>query len=262
MLNLEALQSGVPRQGLGEPLEYYDCIGSTNDRANVLAREGAPHGTLVVADEQTQGRGRMGRRWYTPPGQSIAFSLVIRPRTQEPGVIGWVGLWGALAVQEVLTAMGLDAIIKWPNDVLLGNQKVSGVLAEAIWEGERLQYLILGIGINVRPGSIQPLEALGFPATCIEYVYDQPVSRADLLLAVVERLGVWFPDLGSEKMVSVVESGLAYLGQRVKIEVAGVSYAGVFEGLNREGALKLNVYGERSAIQSIGASNLYLLSTP
>src|SRR5215217_1880886 len=122
---------------LGDPREHHERIGSTNDRARELAEQGAAHGTLVTAGEQTAGRGRQGRSWATPPGTAIAASLVLREFDNL------LPLRAGLAVADVA---GAGAMVKWPNDVWIGGRKVAGILAEARSEP---RWAVLGIGVNV-----------------------------------------------------------------------------------------------------------------
>ena len=147
------------------PLHYYHQIGSTNDEAARWAADGAPDLSLFVADEQTDGRGRLGRRWFTPAGSALALSLILRDQGQGsalPRHITRLTALGALAVCDALSDLyALQAEIKWPNDVLLSRRKIAGVLAEAHWQGEQLVAVILGIGVNVRQAALPlPREAL------------------------------------------------------------------------------------------------------
>ena len=122
--------------GLGLPLAGVRAVqqtGSTNDDALLLATQGALDGWLVLAEEQTQGRGRSQRRWVTATGPALAFSLLLRPSALEQAYIGRFTALGALSVQQVLSELGLSAQIKWPNDVLVNGKKVCGVLAETLW---------------------------------------------------------------------------------------------------------------------------------
>src|SRR3972149_2437761 len=182
MLNPAELQAGVPGGRMGVELHYYATLGSTNDRAAELARAGAPEGTLVVADEQTAGRGRSGRRWHSPAGSGLALSLVLRPTTLGSREIAAIGLIGAMGSIEALAEYGMQPELKWPNDVLLNGAKVGGILAEASWTGSELDHVILGIGLNVGKA---PLPEVEFPATSIEQAVGKPVAREALLLRVL-----------------------------------------------------------------------------
>jgi len=265
---LKELLAGLP---LGS-IRFYDRTGSTNDEAARWAEADAPHLSLVVADEQTAGRGRLGRRWYTPPGGALAFSLILRsvgqvagqdailpcvPYLPNEGIPRLTAL-GALAVCDALRQeYSLDPQIKWPNDVLLEGCKVAGVLAEADWEGERLGSVILGIGINVAVQSVPPQDELLFPATCVEAALGKPVERWALLRAVLQALLQWLPRLNSMDFLRTWEGQLAFRGKWVRITFKqGSSLKGVVLGLNPDGALRLRLpTGEVTAIQ-FGELNL------
>ncbi|MCK5430875.1 MAG: biotin--[acetyl-CoA-carboxylase] ligase, partial [Anaerolineales bacterium] len=156
-------------------IRYLNTVDSTNNLAAHWAKDGAPNLSLVISDEQTAGRGRLSRRWYTPPGAALAFSLIIQDTTQETVMpnssLSRLTALGTLAVCDALKQSfptQLQAQIKWPNDVLVAHHKLAGVLSEAFWQGEQLQTVILGIGINIAPESVPSAELLDFPATCVE----------------------------------------------------------------------------------------------
>lgn len=247
--SLEKLLSGLP---LGSA-RYFNTIGSTNDLAARWAAAGAPDLSLVVADEQTAGRGRMQRRWFTPPGATLAFSLVLSSSrlVQSQPEAGFAALMprltalGALAVCDTLNAAlppMLPAQIKWPNDVLATRRKLAGVLAEAHWHGEQLKAVILGIGINVAPDSVPPAEALDFPATCLEAVLESPVDRWELLRAVLLKLLEWRQRLDSPDLVKAWERRLAFRGEWVRLLQEGAPpLEGQVLGLNPDGALRLRL---------------------
>jgi BirA family biotin operon repressor/biotin-[acetyl-CoA-carboxylase] ligase len=255
------------------PVCYFDSTGSTNLEAAQWAEAGAPDLSLVVADEQTTGRGRMGRKWFTPPGAALAFSLILRPegltaRGAQPPEKSSTALTrltalGALAVCEGLhayaAARALQAVsqIKWPNDVIMNGRKLAGVLTEAVWQGERLSFAILGTGINVAPASLPPAEGLTFPATCFEGVLGMPVDRWDLLQHVLAALLAWLPEMASAEFIQAWENRLAYRGEWVQITRAdltggaGVPLEGQVLGLNADGSLGLRIRsGKVMAIHS------------
>ena len=138
---------GLPR------VLVFDEVGSTLDVAHGEGERGAPAGTLVIADAQTAGRGRMGRSWRSDPGAGIWLTLVERPTSTES--LGVLALRLALAVAPALeTLAGAPTLLKWPNDVYVGERKLAGVLVEARWRGPRLDWIAIGIGINVRPPAV------------------------------------------------------------------------------------------------------------
>ena len=194
-MNQTQLETTLADLSLGG-VRYFDSTGSTNDEAAHWAAQGAPDLALVVADEQTTGRGRAGRHWYTPRGSALAFSVVVYPTLEDSGSVSRMTALGALAVCDALkNRYHLPAKIKWPNDVLVGEKKVAGVLVEAQWTGDRLGSLILGIGINVAPASIADALAhesvLRFPATCVESALGYSLDRTELLYAVITGILRW-----------------------------------------------------------------------
>jgi BirA family biotin operon repressor/biotin-[acetyl-CoA-carboxylase] ligase len=239
---LEKDLAGLP---LG-PLRYFDRIGSTNDEASRWADTGAPDLALVVAGEQTAGRGRGGRKWFTPPEAALAFSLVLRDLTSaSPETIPWTTALGALAVSQALhDDYGLQAQIKWPNDVLLERRKVAGVLAEAHWVGDQLSAVILGIGINVAPSAVPADSELIFPATCIEAALGHPLERTSLLRSVLAKLLEWRTQLGTPEFLRAWEESLAFQGEWVYAIIKGQAGAahrrqGLVLGLDPQGQIKL-----------------------
>lgn len=247
------------------PLRYFTSLGSTNDQAALWAEGGAPHLSLVIADEQTAGRGRLGRHWFTPAGAALAFSLVLRPEflrfnqndnfsaQANPIPVSRLTALGTVAVCSALQVqLGLSPQIKWPNDVLLAGSKVCGVLAEAHWQGERLQAVILGIGINVAADSLPPEQDLLFPATCVEVASGRTVDRWQLLVAVIEQLMGWLPRLASPDFLSFWESHLAYRGEQVSLIPNGSPpIEGQLLGLDSQGALLMRIAdGQEVAFQA------------
>ncbi|UCC78111.1 MAG: biotin--[acetyl-CoA-carboxylase] ligase, partial [Anaerolineales bacterium] len=171
----KALHSGF----FGRQVVYCPTIDSTNSVAKTLAQQGAPEGTLVIADEQTAGRGRLGRRWLAPRGTCLLFSLVFRPglkvdRAQSLNMICGLGIRQAI---HELTA--LPAQLKWPNDIMLHGRKTGGILTEMSSSGERLDYVVVGIGLNVNVDiSALPAE---FRATSIAHELGRTIPRLPLL---------------------------------------------------------------------------------
>ena len=216
---IETTLANLPLGGI----VYYDSTGSTNDAAAEWAAKGVPEYSVFISDEQTRGRGRAGRQWFTPPGTALAFSLVLYPRPHESSemISRFTGL-GALGVCEGLeNAYRLSPKIKWPNDVLLEGKKVCGVLAEAHWEGDSLKSIILGIGINVDPRSIPPEENLNFPAACIQDAVEERTDRLLILGSVLKRLIFWRENLTGDKFIQTWDEKLAYGGEQIALKNGG-----------------------------------------
>jgi BirA family transcriptional regulator, biotin operon repressor / biotin---[acetyl-CoA-carboxylase] ligase len=220
-MDMQTLRSGL--SGLPLPaIQYFDNLPSTNDLALDWAEHGAPDFSLVAADSQSAGRGRLDRRWVTVAGAALAFSLVLRPTGQEIEHMALFSPLAGIAVSQALDRFdNLQPIIKWPNDVLLNRKKVAGILAEAAWEGQKVNGVILGIGINVAPSSVPPAHELLFPATSVEHEVGRPVDRIGLLRAVLEELLVWRPRLASPEFMHTWENHLAFRGEWVEASQTG-----------------------------------------
>lgn len=238
-------------------MRYFPSTGSTNDEALAWAEDGAPDGALVVADEQTRGRGRMERRWVTRPGAALAFSLALRPSKAEQRQSGLFSPLGALAVSEALMADGLSAAIKWPNDVLVAGRKVCGILAESVWQDQQLQAVVVGIGVNVSPDSVPPAGELNFPATSLETELGREVDRIDLLAGILQAFYSWRPRLGSPQFFQTWEQRLAFRGKPVcVIRAGGEEVYGQLAGIGPDGSLRLRLNDDREELVLAGEVSL------
>jgi BirA family biotin operon repressor/biotin-[acetyl-CoA-carboxylase] ligase len=233
-------------------LRFFTSIGSTNDEALAWASCGAPDFSLVVADEQTSGRGRMGRSWFTPPGAALAFSLVLRPQGVECQKVGLFSGLGALALVDALKAHGIVAQVKWPNDVLIGRRKVAGILVETVWLGTEVDSVVLGMGVNVSPDSVPPPEMLNYPATCLQTEAANPIPRALLLKTLLEAIQRRRATLASETFLRHWESALAFRGETVRVWVSDAdTLTGQLLGLEADGGLRLGLSdGSQRVIRS------------
>lgn len=220
---------------------YEASIGSTNDAALAWAEAGAPNQSLVVADYQTQGRGRFQRRWITQPGAALAFSLILRPTPNEMPYLGRFSPLGAVAVCQALTeCLGLTPEIKWPNDILLNGDKVAGILVENSWRGDALLAVVIGIGLNVNSAAVPNASELMFPATSLESVMGLPVERWPLLHDILASLLNWRDRLTSPEFHQTWEKRLAYKSQWVRISGSlGPDQFGQVIGIDPDGSLRL-----------------------
>ncbi len=261
------LSSALASLSLGG-VRYFDTIGSTNDEALAWAAQDAPDGALVIADEQTSGRGRAGRRWFTPKGTALAFSLILRPTTVEAAAPTLITGLAAVAVVEGLkTACALEAQIKWPNDVLIRRRKVAGILTESVWRGNCLDAMVIGIGVNVLRGSHPADQELRFPATDLETEIkraqgekpDAPspaVDRVVVLREILASLFRWRSRLGSDALRSAWEKYLAFRGEPVRVQSGSEQLiVGQVVGLAADGSLRL-VVGNRIQIIPFGEIHL------
>jgi BirA family transcriptional regulator, biotin operon repressor / biotin---[acetyl-CoA-carboxylase] ligase len=214
------------------PVRFFPQVGSTNDEAANWLQDGAAHGSVVVADEQTAGRGRMKRTWHTPPGVALAVSVILKV---DPAHITQVNMAGTLAVCQMLDiAKVLGVTAKWPNDVLVNDKKISGSLPEVIWEGNALQGVILGIGVNVRTPFT---EELAQHATSIEAEIGVEQDRTALLAVLLFHLDLQVERLGTPALREDYKARLTMLGQPVSVLVDGKPMHGTATDIDDQGAL-------------------------
>jgi BirA family transcriptional regulator, biotin operon repressor / biotin---[acetyl-CoA-carboxylase] ligase len=251
-MNENSLQAALA--GLPIPVMYFlDTVGSTNDFALELAKAGAPDGTLVVADEQTRGRGRLNRQWTTPAGTALAFSLVMHPFPAEMENLGlFAPLCGVAVCQGLRESCGLAALVKWPNDVLIKRRKICGVLVEAHWLGSELQSVIAGIGLNVSLASFAQAGELLFPATCVEEQLGRSVQREALLAAVLGALLAERPHIGSLAFLAKWENWLAFKSEWVQVEGPAGKRNGRVLGVAADGSLRLETETGAEIVVSVG----------
>jgi BirA family biotin operon repressor/biotin-[acetyl-CoA-carboxylase] ligase len=239
-MNQRELKKALSKLPLGD-VRYFDSIGSTNNEALAWATTDAKDSSVVIADEQTAGRGRLDRKWFTPKGTALAFSLILHPTAEEkPYLTRTVGL-AALAVADALRTRGLVAQIKWPNDVLLNGHKVAGILVESVWSGEEVDYIVIGIGVNVLKGAIPPADLLQFPATSLEDALGREVERERVLQDILAGIIAFRPHLGTDSFIASWEKILAFRGEQVQAEQGeGVLVTGKLLGLEPDGSLRIS----------------------
>jgi len=232
-----------PAHGMWLALDVVPSTGSTN--ADLLARAAdpaSPEGQVLVAEEQTAGRGRLGRSWSSVPGASLTFSVLLRPAAVPAARRGWLTLLAGVAVASAVRSVaGVDAVLKWPNDVLAGDRKLAGILAEQSPDGAAV---VIGTGLNVAaaPGEL-PVSATGLVPTSL-HAEGATAAREDLLLGVLTELERWYvafradPDPGRAGLLDAYRSLCETLGRTVRVELpAGGVMTGVARDVDAEGRL-------------------------
>jgi BirA family biotin operon repressor/biotin-[acetyl-CoA-carboxylase] ligase len=243
------IEAALPTRRLGHPTLFYAQVGSTNDIAHERAAAGAGDGLLVLADEQVAGRGRQAHSWWAPPQSSLLMSLLLRPVTAAgPLPAGRAGqltmCLGLGAVEGVESATGVRPALKWPNDVLVDERKLGGMLTELRLTGEHVDYVVLGLGLNVNlawqtDGDIDATEAeLARSATSLSLVLGQAVSRLPLLAAILLRTEAWYERvLAGGSPFEAWRSRLGTLGRRVRVTWPGGTLQGIAIDAAPDGAL-------------------------
>lgn len=215
------------------PVRYFSQIGSTNDAALDWMSSGAVAGSVVVADEQIKGKGRLGRTWHTPPGTALIVSVILHPQVED---LPQITMLGALAIYDMVKGLGIESVgVKWPNDVMLNGLKVSGILPEAVWANGKLVGVVLGMGINVRI-DFSNTELVN-KAISIEPVLGRPVERLDLLAELLTHIDYWSQQLGRTELFDIWKNRLITLGQDVRVKTADKEVIGLAQNVDRDGAL-------------------------
>ncbi len=242
ILNYLEIESSLTTTFLGRSLFAYRIIGSTSNAAKMLAKAGAPDGSLLVAEEQSGGRGRFENTWYSPPAVGIWASLILRPGI-HPAQVGLLSLLCAfsicLAVEEQI---GLKPKLKWPNDLYLGEGKFAGVLCESGMQADRLKYVILGFGVNVNnetfPGNLNETATSLKIAAAGEHI-----DRVSLFRNILDKLEEGYFKLltdGFSFFLPRVQVRDYLRDRRVKVQIAdGETVDGIARGIDENGALLL-----------------------
>ncbi len=243
------LSHDILKRRLQRPFRYLESVGSSNDIAKEWLQDAAPDGAAVIANEQLSGRGRKGRTWYTLPDVALAVSVILRPPSVS---VARVGMVGALAVYEMAQAAGCGGLgLKWPNDVLVKDKKVAGILPEAVWEEDKAVGVLLGIGVNVRMDfSNSPLRD---QAISLETHLSRKLDRADLLEILLQRIDYWYARIGEQTLFDTWKSRLNHLGQRVKVkDIVGLAVDVAPDG-------SLLVADEDGVVSNIQAGDIFLV---
>ena len=243
---------------LGRVVHWFEEIGSTSDRAKELADQGAEHGEVVVAEAQTSGRGRRGRAWASPARKNLYFSVVLRPEL-PPARAPELTLVGSVAICDALRQAGVQAGIKWPNDLLASGRKIAGILTELAAEPDRVEWVVLGAGVNVnaRPEDF-PAEVRD-EATSVLLERGQSAPRALFAAACFTALEDWIDRHAEEGFGPVRQAWRersVTLGREVVVTVDGRELAGVAEDIDETGALLVRT---RVGVERIISGDVQLL---
>jgi BirA family biotin operon repressor/biotin-[acetyl-CoA-carboxylase] ligase len=241
----EALEHARPRLGrLGSRILFFSTIGSTNDVASLLAAGSNSEGAVVIADAQTAGRGRRGRKWFSPPVSGLYVSVVLKPGRTASAPDRTTALLtlaaGVALTDAVETASGLKVDLKWPNDLIVGRRKLAGILAEGLTASSNaVESIVLGYGINVGPMTFAA--DLDSRATSLESELGRPIDRAMLCAETLAALASRYDDLLNGRFDAILDAWRARapgsLGARVAWDTPAGQHSGVTAGVDDAGAL-------------------------
>ena len=261
LLLANEIQEGLNTNIFGRKgIVYFRETDSTNVRAKDLASHGAPEGTVVVAEGQTKGRGRRGRSWFSPAGEGIYTSIILKPAIsphEAPGLT----LMASVAVAETLMSMtSLKVNIKWPNDILINGRKIAGILTEISTEMDRIDYVIIGVGINVNTPSEGLPSDIKDIATSIFMETNKPFPRIALIRAYLEWLEIYyetFKTKGLDPILNRWKSLADIIGRRIRVDMIDRVRTGKVLDIDREGFLMIR--GRKGTVERIMSGDVTLL---
>lgn len=236
------IQIGLNTRLIGAEMHYYPSVDSTNRVAKALAYHSAADGTIVVAEEQTDGKGRLERQFFSPRGKGIWFSVILRPKIL-PKDASKCTLMAAVAVAEAMTRFNLKPEIKWPNDILFDGRKAVGILTEMTGEIAKINYIVIGVGINVNISRDEFPEELRNVAASLSEMTGTNLSRVKIFRAVLEEFDKLYGEITVRGFNDIINHWRKYnitLGQNVCVIPAGdagFTFSGRAVGLNEDGAL-------------------------
>lgn len=243
-LNIDALRAARATGRIGRTIHYFESVDSTNAVAYRMAADGAAEGTVVIAESQTKGRGRLGRAWASPPFCNLYISIILRPQIAA-AVAPQIGLVAGLAVVEAVEAVDdgvAGAAIKWPNDVVIDGRKLAGILTEMDADEDWVRFVIVGIGVNLNGTADDFPAELRDKAIALCAVAGRPIDRvafANGLLSRLEQRYDVFVRQGFAALRAVWEGRSCLTGRHVQVDAGNQRIEGIVTGVAEDGALRL-----------------------
>jgi len=238
-LNVKKLRECLKTAWLGKKIYYFTEVDSTNNFAKKLAKQGAEEGAIVIAETQTSGRGRLGRRWKSPKG-GIWLSIILKPKLELKEIIK-VNLLAAVAVSKTIgEELKLTAEVKWPNDVLINRKKVCGILAETVSEKDKAKYVIVGIGVNANFDLSALPEELRTTASSLKEILGMEIDRERFICSLLKNFEFYYEAIKEENFKLILNywrSLSCLLGCRVRIYENGEKYEALATDIDENGYL-------------------------
>ncbi|TAL28404.1 MAG: biotin--[acetyl-CoA-carboxylase] ligase, partial [Nitrospirae bacterium] len=266
--SVEELRALIPAAVIvGREIIFFESIDSTNALAMELAEKGAVHGTVIIADRQAKGKGRLGRTWVSPPKSNIYMSVILRPEL-EPKNATLLTIMAATACAHAIRnssrcdslPTGLRVKIKWPNDLMLSNKKLGGILTEMKSDPDRILFAVIGIGINVNSKIKDFAPEIQDIATSIKEELGKMQSRTVLIAEILKEMERWYKVLirdGRKPLLEEWKNLSSTLGRKVKVIAGRETFIGVAEDIDDEGLLILRL--PSGGLKKISAGDLTML---
>lgn len=239
ILNYREIEKYLSTEFIGRDIRYFDSIDSTNKRAKELA-DNLKEGTVLIAEEQTLGKGRLEREWISPKGKGIWMSIFLKSKL-EPHKVSRITQIVAVSLFKALEKIDIISKIKWPNDILINNKKVSGILTEMTSELNRVDYIIIGIGVNVNLDENDIPEDLRYKATSIKIEQGKKVDRKKLTASILnefEKLYTVFKKDGDiSGVIDILKENSALIGKEIRVIRGNQEKFGIAKDINDKGEL-------------------------
>lgn len=237
---------------IGAKILRVKSCSSTNDLAKELALTGEKEGTAVISDEQTKGKGTKGRVWYSPRKKGLYVSIILHPPHSD---ISLLPLVAGLAVSEaIFESIGIGIRLRWPNDIIWGKKKLAGILCESGFLGNRVNYVILGIGLNVNHGREDFPEEIRSFATSLKLITKKDMDAEIILGNLWRALNFWYSQFSQGRKGKIVsafrEKLILSLGKKIIVITGEKEFSGFFRGINSQGGLVLESQGKRRSFFS------------
>ena len=240
IINLLPSEPGI----IGKKIFFFDSLVSTNTLAMELASNGCEEGTVIISDEQTGGKGRLGRSWVSPPQKNLYLSMVLRPHI-PPRDAAILTLMSAVAcTHAVKNVSGIPVSIKWPNDMIVSNKKLGGILTEVKTDRDSINHAIIGVGININPDISELDENIRTIATSVMIETGTRHSRTLFAVEILKEINKWYKTLIGKGKKPILAEWLrlsSTIGRTVQVHEAKNKFTGIAEGIDNEGMLILNL---------------------
>lgn len=248
ILSVADIKKRIKTNVIGKEILIFDEVKSTNDLTMEFAAKGSKEGLVVVAESQQHGKGRLGRQWVSPKGVNIYTSFLLRPEIPPVNAPVLTMMASLAAAEAIANTTGLETRIKWPNDILVNQKKISGILTEMNAEEEKINYVVIGIGINVNMKNEDFPENIRIPATSVMDSLGRKFDRSKLLCSLIESMDSNYEYLRKKGVMSVMSKWRPLcitLNKMIKVTSAGGAITGVAEDVTKEGGLVIRI-GEDS----------------
>ncbi len=248
---INLIQANLTTKVIGREIEHYTRTKSTNEDAWALIEEGANEGTLVITDKQTAGKGRSGRSWLSVPGKSLTTSLILKPEI-DSRLAGWFPLLTGIAIVDALNELGLKTKLKWPNDIMVLGKKLGGILCESRIQGSILEWVVIGIGLNINEQENElPADVY---ATSFYIESSSSIQRELVISKILNNLELLYATLKENKELKTLSKFWTercnHVNKSVKFEADNDTQEGIFMGINNDGAAIINSNGKETIYTS------------